>query len=170
MKDLPNIHNIIDMITQRNKQIKEKFPATLHFHLHGATPLKCLATSNDQGEIMSAEPRIRIRRVVIGIPRATQDGCDLDSTLQTLFPKSKALELLESVLLCRAIYDCVLQKVFSHAGNIACGFDATATTGIFWVGRSYCRVFEFPRVSALIVDQAGVIVALLQRCRSVSTR
>jgi len=42
-----HIHNIINMVTQRNKQVKEKLPSTLHFYLHGTTPPKCLATSNN---------------------------------------------------------------------------------------------------------------------------
>jgi len=43
-----HIHNIIHMITQRHKQIKEKFPPTFHLQLHGSAPLKRLATSDDQ--------------------------------------------------------------------------------------------------------------------------
>jgi len=78
-----------------------------------------------------------------------------------LLPESKALELLETVLFCCTVYDGILQKVFSHAGYVGCGFDASAATCVFGIGRLHC-VFEFPRVSALIVDQAGVIVALVK--------
>lgn len=148
------------MIAQRNKQIKEKLPPTLHLYLHGPAPLKGLATSNDQGEVVGAEARVRVRRVVIGIPRAAQDGRHLDAALQALLAQRERLELVEAVLLCRAVYDRVLQQVFAHAGHVGCGFDAAAATRVFGVGRSGC-VFEFPRASALVVDQAGVIVALL---------
>jgi hypothetical protein len=157
----PHLHNIIHMIAQSHKQIKEKFPTTLHFRLHGSAPLKCLATSNNQGQVMSAEPRVRVRRVVIRIPRTAKNRSDLDSTLQTLLPKSKALELLKTVLLCRTVYDRVLQKVFSHAGDIACSLDVSATTSVFGVWGAHC-ILEFPRVTALVVYQAWVIVALLQ--------
>ena len=132
-ESIPHLHNVINMVAKCDEQIKEKFTATLHFRLHGSAPLKCLATSDDQGEIMSAEPRVRVRRVVIRIPSTTKNCSDLDSTLQTLFPKSKALEFLETVLLRGAVYDCVLQKVFAHAGNVACSLDRSATTCIFWV-------------------------------------
>jgi len=110
---------------------------------------------------MSAEPRVRVRRVVIGISCTPENGSDLDSTLQTLLPKSKALELLQAVLLGGTIYDGVLQKVFSHAGDVCCSLDGSAATGVFWVWALLC-IFEFPRASALVVDQAGVVVALLQ--------
>ena len=125
----PHLHNIIHMITQRHKQIKEKFPTTFHLRLHGSASLKRLATSNNQGQVMSAEPRVRVRRVVIRIPRAAQDRRDLDSALQTLLPESKALELLEAVLLCRAVYDRVLQEVFS--GDVGYSLDVSATTRVF---------------------------------------
>lgn len=148
------------MIAKSHKQIKEKFPTTLHFRLHGSAPLKRLATSNNQGQVMSAEPRVRVRRVVIRIPRTAKNRSDLDSTLQTLLPESKALELLKSVLLCRTVYDCIPQKVFSHAGDVCCSLDRSATTFVFGVGGAHC-ILEFPRISALVVQQAGVVVALL---------
>ena len=160
-KYVPHLHNIIHMITQSHKQIKEKFPTTFHFRLHGSAPLKCLATSNNQGQVMSAEPRVRVRRVVIRIPSTAQNRSDLDPTLQALLPKSKALELLESVFLCCTVYDCIPQKVFSHAGDVDCRLDGSATTCIFGVWGAH-GILEFPRVSALVVHQAGVIVALLQ--------
>ena len=53
---LPNIHNVVHMVAQCHEKVKEKLTAILHFCLHGSAPLKCLATSDDQGEIMSAEP------------------------------------------------------------------------------------------------------------------
>jgi len=149
------------MITQRNEQVKEKFPTTLHFHLHSATPLKRLATPNNQREIMSAEPRIRVRRIVICIASRSQDGGYLDPTLQTLLAQRQSLELIEPVLLGRTVYDSVFEQVLADAGYVACGFDGSATTCIFGVWRSYC-VFKFPRVTALVVQQARVIVALLQ--------
>jgi hypothetical protein len=150
--NVPHIDNIIDMIAQRNKQVEEKFTPTLHLQLHGSAPLKCLATSNDQGQIMSAEPRIRVGRVVISIPRRAQNRRDLDSALQTLLPKSKALEFLEPVLLCCAVYDCVLQEVLTHVRNVSCSFDRSATTcRVLWVWRIHNRVFELPRVMALAV-------------------
>lgn len=111
---------------------------------------------------MSAEPRIRVRRVVIRIPRRAKDRCDLDAALQTLLPEGKALELLKAVLLCCAVYDRILQEILAHGGNVGCSFDGSATTcRILWVGRVYHCVFELPRVLALAVQQTGVVVTLL---------
>jgi len=122
------------MIAQRHKQIKEKLPATLHLRLHGSAPLKRPATPNDQGQVMSAEPRVRVRRVVIGVPRAAQNRRDLDPALQALLPESKPLELLEPIRLRRAVYDRVLQEVLSHAGDVDRRLDGSATTSVLGVG------------------------------------
>lgn len=158
--DLPNLHNVIDMIAKCNEKVKEKFAATLHFCLHGSAPLKCLATSDNQSQVMSAEARVRVWRVVIGIPSTAKNHSDLDSTLQTLLPEGKALELLETVSLSRAVYDCISQEIFSHTRVIYCSLDGSATTFVFggWCAH---RILEFPRVSTLIVDQAWIVVALL---------
>jgi len=110
---------------------------------------------------MSAEPGVRVRRVVIGIPSTTENSSDLDSTLQTLLAKSKALELLKAVLLRDTVYDCILQKVFAHAGDIACSLDGSAATCIFWVWGFHC-ILEFPRASALVVQQTRVVVTLVE--------
>ncbi len=74
------------MVAQAHKQIEEQFAANLHLRLHRSTPLEDLATADDQGQIMSAETRVRVRRVIVGVARAAQDRPDLDSALQPLFP------------------------------------------------------------------------------------
>ncbi len=117
---------------------------------------------------MSAEPRVRVRRVLIRVPRAAEDDGDLDSALEALLPESKALELLEAVPLCRAVDDGIPKEVFAHAGDVYCGLDGTAAIGVFWVGGGFSRILEFPRVAVLVVQQAGVIVALLQPTELVS--
>jgi len=155
-----HIHNIIDMIAKSYEKVKEKLSTTLHFCLHGSAPLKCLATSNDQGKVMSAEARVRVRRVVIGISCTTKNRSNLDSTLQTLLSKRESFELLEAVLFSGTIYDCIPQEIFSHARDICCSLDGSATTWVFWVWR-LCDILEFPRVSALVVHQARVVVALV---------
>jgi len=116
---------------------------------------------------MGAEARIRVRRVVIGIPRATQDRGDLDAALQTLLPESKAFEFLKPVLLCRAIYDRIFEQLLAHARYVGCGFDAAAATRVFWVWRLGC-IFEFPGIAALVMDQTRVVVAFLREGVDVS--
>lgn len=81
-----HIHNVINVVTHRHKQIKKpkelfissalafaflrtlgsQFASTyIHLHLHGSAPLESFATSDNQGEEMSAKPRVRVRCVVI---------------------------------------------------------------------------------------------------------
>lgn len=44
-----DLHNVIDMVRQGHKQVKEQFASSyLHLHLHGSTPLKNLTTPDDQ--------------------------------------------------------------------------------------------------------------------------
>jgi hypothetical protein len=161
---LPHIHNVIHMITQRHKQIKEKLPPTLHLQLHGSAPLKRLATPDDQRQVMSAQPRIRVRRVVIRIPRAPQDRRDLDAALQALLAQGQPLELLEAVLLRGAVDDGVFEQVLADGRDVGCGFGVPAATGCVGVGGGVQgRVFEFPGVVPLVVQQAGIVVTLLQR-------
>lgn len=107
--------------------------------------------------------------MVIRIPRRAQNRCNLDTALQTLLSEGKALELFQAVLLCCAVYDRVLQEVFAHGRDIDCCFDGSAATGrVLGVGGVYCCVFEFPRVAALAVQQAGVVVTLLYDPRDIS--
>lgn len=161
-RHLPNIHNVIYMIAKRYKKVKEKFTATLHFCLHGSTPLKCLATSDNQSKIMSAEARVRVWCVVISIPSTAKNHSNLDSTLQTLFPKRQALEFLETVFLCSAVYDCISQEMLLHTRYVYCSLDRSADTGVFGVWGFHC-ILKFVRVSTLVVHQAWVIVALLRK-------
>jgi len=141
--------------------MKEKFTATFHFCLHGSAPLKCLATPDDQSEIMSAEPAVCIGRVFVRIPRTAEDSSNLDSTLQTLFPKSQALKLLQAVLLRCAVYDCIPEKVFTNAGNITRSLGRSATTSVFWIWGFHC-ILELPSASTFVVQQTWVIVALVE--------
>jgi hypothetical protein len=81
--------------------------------------------------------------------------------LQTLFPKSQALQFLEAILLRGAIYDGVPKKAFSHARNVYCGLDGSATTSVFWIWGFHC-ILELPSASALVMQQAWVVVALVE--------
>lgn len=47
-RNLRNTTNIIDMITKRDKQIKEQLTATrMHLHLHGTASFESVAASDD---------------------------------------------------------------------------------------------------------------------------
>ena len=77
--------------------------------------------------------------------------------MKTLFPKSKALQLLQAVLLSGAVDDGVSEYVTAHSRKIDCRFARSATT-IFLV----LSVLQFPSVSALVVQQARIVVTLVE--------
>lgn len=128
---IAHLHHIVQVIAHSDEQVKEKFTAPFHLRLHGSAPLKCLATSDDQGEVMSAESRVGVRRVVIGILRRAQNGGDVDSALEALLAQRQTLELLESVPFSGAIYDGVPKEVLSHAGHVDCRLDGPAAASVF---------------------------------------
>jgi len=156
-----NVHYVVKVVGKSAEKIKEKFTTSFHFHLHSSGAFECLATADDKSEVMSAKSRICVRGVYIAISCALQNNADLNSTLQTLLPKRQALELLEAVLLSGAVDDTIFEKILAYARDIACGFDRSATTSIFWVRGSH-SIFEFPRVSALAEEQFGVVVTLVE--------
>ena len=77
--------------------------------------------------------------------------------MKTLFPKSKALQLLQAVLLSSAVDDGASEYVTAHSRKIDCRFARSATT-IFWI----LGVLQFPSVSALVVQQARIVVTLVE--------
>lgn len=107
---------------------------------------------------MSAEPRFRVWRVIVGIPSGSQDHVDRDPTLQPLLSKSKRFEILQAVLLSCAIDDGVPKDIVTDARMKHCGLAGAATTGFMDV----LGVFEFPRVSAPVMQQAGEVVTLVE--------
>lgn len=119
------------MVAHGDEQVKEKFTAPFHLRLHGSAPLECLATSDDQGEVMSAEPRVRVRRVVVGILRRAQNGGDVDSALEALLAQGQLLELLDAVPFGRAVYDGIPEKVLPYAGHVDCRLDGSAAASVF---------------------------------------
>lgn len=147
------------MVAHCHEQIKKQLAAVLHFHLHGPTPLECLAASDDESQIVSAQPRLGIRRIVIGKASRPQDHVGRDSALETLLSKSKALELLQAVLLGSAVHNRVPEHNVSHCGMEERRLARPATTGVMDI----VRVLEVPRVSALALQQAWEVVALIQK-------
>jgi hypothetical protein len=125
---LPDLDNVIDVIAHGHKQVEEQFASMLHFLLHGSTPLKSLATSDDESKVMSAESRFRVRRVLVRVPSRSQDHVDLDSGLKTLFPKSQALQFLQAILVGSAVDDGVPENITTHVGDVDCRSAVSAAT------------------------------------------
>lgn len=55
-RDLPDLHDVVDVIAHGDEQVKEHLcAALLHLHLHCAAALEGLAAADDECEVMSAE-------------------------------------------------------------------------------------------------------------------
>jgi len=65
--NIVRIRKVIDMVAHRHEQVEEDFPPHLHLHLHGTTTLEGLTTANNQGEVVSAQSRITVWRVVVRV-------------------------------------------------------------------------------------------------------
>lgn len=152
-----DLDNVIDVIAHCHKQIEKQFTTFLHFHLHSTAPLESLATSDDQRQVMSAEPRLCVGSVFICISCRTQDNIDLDARLKALFPQSQFLQVFQAVLICRTIHYGVPKDIATGLLNEDCRFAVSAATRFYVL-----RIFEIPCVTALVVQQAGVVIAFVQ--------
>lgn len=145
--------DIVDVVAQGDKEIeKELSSAVEHLKLHGSTALKGAAAANDESEVMGPEFRVRIGSVGVGVAGGCQDGAALDTRLQTLLPQSHLLELLQAKLLSCAVNDRVLEDVAVGSVVVDGGLESVA---------SLVGLFDFPRVSLLVVDQARKVVTLV---------
>jgi len=153
------------MVAHGHEQVEEELAALFHLGLHGSAPLECLATSDDQSEIMGAEPRVCVGCVVVGVLRRTKDGADVDAALQALLPERQALEFFEAESLGGTVDYGVSEEVLAHTRDVHGGLDGSAAASggvrIGGVWRSH-GVLELPRVAVLVVQQAGVVVALVE--------
>lgn len=119
----------------------------------------------------------------VGVLGGAQDGADINTGLETLLAQSQALELLEPVPLRSTVDDGVAEDVLPAArdkdccltrggtGSCRCGSGgnggcAAASGGVFGVGGSLGSssdgVLELPRVAVPVVDEAGVVVTLVE--------
>lgn len=161
-KGSPRVRKIIDMVAHRHEQVKEQFSPHLHLHLHGSTTLECFPAADDQSEVMSAQPRVIVRCVLVGIPSTAQNDADLDPALQALLAQRELLELLEAVAVGSTVHSCVTEDKVIHTGVEKGWLDSGgAVAGFVGVGRGHCTL-EHPGLTALVVKQAGVVVTLVQ--------
>jgi len=54
--ELDTILEVVHVVAHRHEQVEEQLAANLHLRLHGPTALERLPTSNNQGQVMSAQP------------------------------------------------------------------------------------------------------------------
>lgn len=141
------------MIAHGDEEVKEQLAPNLHLHLHGAAALEGGPAADDERQIVRPHLRVGVGRVRIGVSGAGQYGAALDARLQTLLPQGQALELVEPVLVGRAVDDRVLEDDAGHAVVVDGRLDRAPTVG---------AVLELPGVSAFVVADARVVVALVE--------
>ena len=84
---------------------------------------------------MSAQPRVAIRRILVRVASAAQDGSDLDPALQALLAQRELLELFEAVAISCTVDCCVAENDVSYAGVEESWLDSScAVAGFVWVG------------------------------------
>lgn len=161
MKGSPSIHDIIAMVTHGHEQVKEQFPPKFHFHLHGSATLEGLPATDDEREVVSAQPRITVWCVLVGIARAAQDGADLDPALQALLAQGELLELFEAVAISSTVHGRVAEDDVVDTRVVKGGFDGGCAVAFVWVRAVHCAL-EHPGLAALVMDQARIVVTLVE--------
>jgi len=145
------------MVAQCNEQVKEQFASPhFHLHLHSAASLKSLATSDDQGQEMSPQLGVVVRSVLVGVPSGSQDHINLDSRLQSLLPKSKALQFVQTELFCRTIDESILEDIPTGPRMEDARFGRS--TAVVFGG----RILQSPSVALLVVEEPRVVVSFVK--------
>jgi len=164
------LDNIVDVVAHRHEQVEEELRvALLHLHLHRAAALEGLAAADDEGEVVGAEARVAGRRVRIREACTAQDSRHVDTSLQTLLPKSEALQIWQTETKRSAVDGCIPEDVVTRAVMVG-GRRLIEADELLRVVRMYrtgghCRVLqvlERPSVALLVVQEARVVVALVQ--------
>lgn len=107
---------------------------------------------------MSAKSRVRVRSVVVSKASRSNDHINLNSRLKPLFPKSETLQLVQTEFLSSAVDDGVFEQDPSHTRVVDCRLDGSTAAIVVWV----LGVFELPRVATLVMQQAWVVVSLVE--------
>lgn len=118
---------------------------------------------------MGSELAVILRRASISVFRRRKDSRYGYSCLQALLAKGETLQLWQGIALSRAVDGCVFQDADALAtvaegcdGGHWCGWRHVydAALGAL-VGACAC-ILELPSVSAVVVDDFWVVVALVQ--------
>ena len=149
--------HVVDVVAQGNKQVEEELGAAVeHLQLHGAAALEGGAAADDEGEVVGAQLGVGVGCVGVGVAGRRQDGAALDARLEPLLPQRHALQLLQPVPLRRAVDDRVLEEGPAGVLVVDGGLDGPAAAGVRG------RLLDLPRVPPLVVQEAGVVVALVE--------
>lgn len=101
---------------------------------------------------MRPQLRVAIRRVGVRVSCARKDGAALDARLQALLPQRQSLQLVQPVSFSGAVQDRVFEKELSCTVAVDGGLDIVPAAVLL----------ELPRVPAFVVQQARVVVALVE--------
>ena len=131
----------------------------LHLHLHGPAPLERSPAPNNQSQIVRPELRVALGRVGVGVSRARENGAALDARLKPLLAEREPLELVEAVAFRRAVHEGVLEEHLPTAAVVDRRLRRIGTVIALPRRR---RLFQLPGVAALVVQEARVVVALVE--------
>lgn len=96
---------VIHVVAHGDEQVEEELATALHLVLHGSAALEGVAGADDEGEVVGTELAVGVGGVGVGVTGRGQDGAALDAGLEALLAKSKALQLVEAVLLSGALVE-----------------------------------------------------------------
>jgi hypothetical protein len=97
------VAELVDVVDHGDEQVEEHAPAALHLGLHRAGALECGAAADDEGEVVRAQARVRVRRVRVRVARRREDRRAADAALQALLAQRELLQAGEAVLEGRAL-------------------------------------------------------------------
>ena len=138
------------MVTHSHKQVKIEPVTHFHLRLHGSTGLEDLASSNNHSQVPGPQLVLRVRRVIVGIPRRLQDHADGQAGLEALLAKRKMLEVLHAVSFCRAVDRRVAQDDLPCGGERDGRFAGSAAAVAGRNGSVLLGVLEFPPVLGFV--------------------
>jgi hypothetical protein len=100
------------MIANGNKEVEKESSTNFHFLLHRAAAFKSASAADDEGEIVSAKTRVRVRRVCISKSSAMKNRSNLDASLEGIFTECDALKHIKAVGIRGTVYSGVTKNCF----------------------------------------------------------
>jgi hypothetical protein len=159
------------VVAEGDKQVKEELSAAVeHLELHGAAALERAPAADDEGEIVGAQLGVGVGSIGVGVTGRGEDGAGLDTGLcfdeleevmtkmtespltKPLLAQSDALQVLESILLSSAVDGGILEQLALDTVVVDDGLGAAVLT----------RLLQLPGILLLVVDQARIVVALVE--------
>lgn len=100
----------------------------LHLRLHRAAALEDMPRPNNHRQVVRPKPILRVRRMVVRMPRRPQDHVDRDPGVQALLAQRESLQRLQAVLLRGAVHGRVAED--GAVGEVDDGFGGSGAVGV----------------------------------------